>query len=109
MCPYEVPLMFLLLIPVLRIFRHEDPSISVVQFLTSHFFTYLKNQGVEGVKTWTKGFDVFNKRYIILPVCMDGHWSLCALVNPGSILNATEMKESKTNHQVCSLFFILYF
>jgi sentrin-specific protease 7 len=57
-----------------------------VLFFTSHFYTKLVEGGPELVARWTKDKDVFTKRLIIVPIEMGGHWSICVVVNPGSIL-----------------------
>ncbi len=88
-----------------RIARHEDPSKSCVHFLSSHFFTQLKSQGVDAIARWTSNIDVFTKKIIFVPVCEDNHWSLCSVVNPGSILNVQNIKESETKKVVSLLCF----
>ena len=62
---------------------------SCVHFFTSHFYSTLREEGVDAISNWTtnKGINVFTKKIIFLPINESLHWSLCAVVNPGSILN----------------------
>ena len=41
------------------------------------------------MSSWTakKNLDIFEKRIIFLPINESLHWSLCAIVNPGLIMN----------------------
>lgn len=61
---------------------------SNVHFFTSHFYTTLASEGVNGVKSWTakKNIDIFEKRLIFIPINKTLHWSLCVVVNPGAII-----------------------
>jgi sentrin-specific protease 7 len=40
------------------------------------------------VKRWTekKGIDIFDKKFIFIPINKTLHWSLCIVVNPGAII-----------------------
>ena len=80
---------FLTIINISRIWRKE-PAESKVHFFTSHFFTTLQENDVQGVSSWTvkKKIDVFNKSFIFLPINEYLHWSLCVVVNPGEIMNS---------------------
>ena len=59
---------------------------------SSHFFTTLLEDGLKGVQKWTanKGIDIFEKKFIFIPINEALHWSLCVVVNPGYILNRDE-------------------
>lgn len=78
-----------------RISRSEPLRYSCVHFFTTHFFSTLKNEGVDAVCNWTtkKGIDIFAKRMIMLPINQSLHWSLCAVVNPGLIVNYGKILE----------------
>jgi len=70
------------------IWRKEiHDSESVVHFFISHFFTALREDGPKAVSSWTakKNINVFKKRLVFLPINESLHWSLCVIVNPGSI------------------------
>jgi Ulp1 family protease len=49
----------------------------------------LASDGAKVVSSWTakKKIDIFEKKLIFVPVNSDLHWSLCVVVNPGSIAN----------------------
>jgi Ulp1 family protease len=68
-----------------------------VHFFTSHFLSTLEDDGPEGVASWTRNkkkiIDVFEKKFIFVPVNSDLHWSLCVVVNPGHILKAHQLKD----------------
>eukprot|EP00814_Leptocylindrus_danicus_P021932 CAMPEP_0116004258 /NCGR_PEP_ID=MMETSP0321-20121206/502_1 /TAXON_ID=163516 /ORGANISM="Leptocylindrus danicus var. danicus, Strain B650" /LENGTH=1022 /DNA_ID=CAMNT_0003472539 /DNA_START=186 /DNA_END=3255 /DNA_ORIENTATION=- len=68
----------------------KEPAESKVHFFTSHFFTTLQENDVQGVSSWTvkKGIDIFEKSFIFLPINEHLHWSLCVIVNPGEIMNS---------------------
>ena len=60
-----------------------------VHVFTTQFYTKLENEGVESVMSWTakKNIDIFEKKYIFVPVNKDIHWSLLVIVNPGNIVS----------------------
>ena len=60
-----------------------DPSDYHV--FTSHFFTTLTTSGFKSVKSWVKDIPRFlKKKFVFVPICIDMHWSLCVIVNPGA-------------------------
>eukprot|EP00985_Skeletonema_marinoi_P016788 scaffold9065_cov239-Skeletonema_marinoi.AAC.1 len=65
---------------------------SDVHIFTSHFMSTLWSDGAKAVSSWTakKKIDIFEKKLIFVPVNSDLHWSLCVVVNPGSIANNSE-------------------
>jgi Ulp1 family protease len=69
-----------------RISRHDDGSL--VHFFSSHFYTALVKDKPSGVKRWTekKGIDIFQKRFIFIPINKTLHWSQCVVINPGAII-----------------------
>lgn len=73
-----------------RISRQEshNPN-SDVHFFTTHFMTTLKKDGPKAVASWTvkKNINIFEKKFIFIPIHADLHWSLCVVVNPGLIAN----------------------
>ena len=36
----------------------------------------------DNVRTWTKGVDLFSQDYIIVPINLNGHWSLIVIIRP---------------------------
>ena len=73
-----------------RISRSEDKSDTSLHFFTSHFYSALAKDGPESVTSWTakKNINIFEKKFIFIPINKDLHWSLCAVVNPGCINNS---------------------
>jgi Ulp1 family protease len=63
---------------------------SILRIFTCHLFTILYNQTPQAAQTWTKnkGIDVFKYKMVLIPVILNDHWSLCVIINPGSIVNA---------------------
>jgi len=72
--------------------RSEDKSDTNLHFFTSHFYSALATGGTESVTSWTakKNINIFEKKFIFIPINKDLHWSLCAVVNPGCIMNSYE-------------------
>uniref|UniRef100_A0A7S2AA63 Ubiquitin-like protease family profile domain-containing protein n=1 Tax=Trieres chinensis TaxID=1514140 RepID=A0A7S2AA63_TRICV len=84
------------------------PVTSSVYFFTSHFFSTLQEDGPEAVTSWTakKNIDIFQKKLIFLPINESLHWSLCVVVNPGSIMNSISCGRGQRFEQwPCILFF----
>ena len=81
--------------PQHRISGAPNNTHSDVHVFTSHFMSTLASDGAEAVSSWTakKKIDIFEKKLIFVPVNSDLHWSLCVVVNPGSI--ATNFDEEK--------------
>jgi hypothetical protein len=69
-----------------RISRKDDGSL--VHFFSSHFYSALVEEGPRGVARWTqkKGIDIFEKRFIFVPINKSLHWSLCVVINAGAII-----------------------
>jgi Ulp1 family protease len=61
-----------------------------VHVFTTQFFSKLEEEGADAVSSWTakKGIDIFEKKFIFIPVNKDIHWSLFVIVNPGKVENA---------------------
>ncbi|KAL3937570.1 MAG: hypothetical protein SGBAC_007345 [Bacillariaceae sp.] len=72
--------------------RREDKSDTNLHFFTSHFYSALAKGGPESVTSWTakKNINIFEKKFIFIPINKDLHWSLCVVVNPGCIMNSYE-------------------
>ena len=77
-------------------------------FFTSHFYTTLASEGVEGVRSWTakKNINIFEKRLIFIPINKTLHWSLCVVVNPGAIIPSVDDGNNSNDRLLpCILFF----
>jgi len=69
-------------------------AIPTVQVFNTVFLTTLVKDGPKGVEKYTinrrggrNDIDIFTKKIIFIPVHADNHWSLFAVINPGSIAN----------------------
>ena len=99
-CHYIIPFTPFMLI-LNRIWRNDDPENSVVHFFTSHFFAMLDDEGPLAVSSWIakKNIDIFQKRFIFIPINEGRMWSLCVVVNPGSIENEFKDEEDQSDDQ----------
>jgi|AntRauTorckE5430_2_1112549.scaffolds.fasta_scaffold46749_1 sentrin-specific protease 7 len=63
-----------------------------VHVFTTQFYSKLEDEGAEAVASWTakKGVDIFEKKFIFIPVNKNIHWSLFVIVNPGMVENAAD-------------------
>jgi len=61
-----------------------------VHVFTTQFFSKLEREGAEAVVSWTKrkSLDIFEKKFIFIPVNKDLHWSLFVVVNAGKVETA---------------------
>jgi len=83
---------------------------SDLHFFTSHFYTTLASDGVDGVKSWTakKNINIFEKKLIFIPINKTLHWSLCVVINPGAIVSSVDdddLNGSGDQPLSCMLFF----
>jgi len=71
------------------ILRREKTSSSDIHFFSTQFFQKLQDEGAQAVESWTKRkkIDIFEKKFIFIPINDVLHWSLCVVVNPGKIYN----------------------
>jgi hypothetical protein len=83
-----------------------DKNTSDHLIFPSHFFTTLSDEGTYAVRSWTarKHIDIFQKKLIFIPICQSLHWSLCVVVNPGAILNASNNEASPDDPLPCMIF-----
>ncbi|GFH57133.1 hypothetical protein CTEN210_13609 [Chaetoceros tenuissimus] len=70
-----------------------------VHVFTTQFYTKLEQEGVESVVSWTakKNIDIFEKKYVFVPVNKDIHWSLLVIVNPGNIISDDDEEACNRN------------
>ena len=61
-----------------------------VHVFTTQFFSKLEMEGAKAVASWTKNksLDIFEKKFIFIPVNRDLHWSLFVVVNAGEVVSA---------------------
>jgi len=78
-------------------------------FFSSYFFTTLMDEGVNAVTSWTakRNINIFEKKFIFIPINESLHWSLCTIVNPSSVenVNRTEQELLDDEYEIpCILF-----
>jgi len=75
------------------IIKRMGAAANNVHVFTTQFFTKLEDQGVDAVSSWTakKNLDIFEKKFILIPVNKDIHWSLFVVVNPGKVENGYDL------------------
>ncbi|KAF8964224.1 hypothetical protein BDZ97DRAFT_919789 [Flammula alnicola] len=64
----------------------------VLEFACIHLLTleYLSDeQAFESVRKWTSKFDIFQKKYIIVPINEHLHWYLAVIYEPEHVLSST--------------------
>jgi hypothetical protein len=83
-----------------------DRNASDLHIFSSHFFTTLLDEGTDAVRSWTakKNIDIFQKKLIFIPINQSLHWSLCVIVNPGAIVNASSDEGSSDDPLACMIF-----
>jgi Ulp1 family protease len=69
----------------LWLIRNENLDTTDVMMTSTYFYTTLIEKGVHAVDRWFVDDDVFNKKYIMVPINSDNHWSLAVIINPGKI------------------------
>lgn len=87
--------------------RRMGAAANEVHVFTTQFYTKLEDEGVEAVSSWTakKKLDIFEKKFIIIPVNKNIHWSLFVVVNPGKAENGhdsfVENDDEVLEHPFC--------
>ena len=83
-----------------------DRHASDLHIFSSHFFTTLSDDGTDAVRSWTakKNINIFQKKLIFIPINQSLHWSLCVVVNPGAIINASNDEGSSDDPIACMIF-----
>lgn len=90
-----------------RVTRRMGAVAKDVHVFTTQFFTKLEDEGVNAVSSWTakKNLDIFEKKFILIPVNKDIHWSLFVVVNPGKVENGhdstIENDDEVLEHSFC--------
>ena len=74
------------------------------KFFTSHFYSTLRDEGVEGVKRWTKDpKKLLKNEFIFCPINESLHWSLAIICNPGSMLGTDNQIDCDYLNDACDL------
>ena len=56
----------------------------------------------ENVRKWTNGVSLFDQKVVLIPINLNAHWSLVALLHPGVVCDDSD---EDTNESPCLLFF----
>jgi len=82
-------------------YARRDPS-SECLFVTSLFFSQVDNEklGLDTVERWFKGLNIFQKKYIFVPINDSLHWTLIVIINPGLLGS----RHSNSDEISCILF-----
>ncbi|KAJ3528935.1 hypothetical protein NM688_g7926 [Phlebia brevispora] len=86
-------------------FREKEPGLAEqVHIFNSFFYKKMhvksKEDGYKSVRKWTSKFDLFKKKYIIVPINEHMHWYLAIICNPEYILKPPPPEPPKVVSQV---------
>ena len=75
-----------------RIARREDKTHTNLHSFSTYFYSLMVQREAARMTRWTKrkNVNIFEKKIIFIPIHADSHWSLCIILNPGSIKNSFE-------------------
>ncbi|KAI3616352.1 sumo deconjugating cysteine peptidase ulp2 [Moniliophthora roreri] len=81
-----------------RELEEKNPQLAQqVHVFNSFFFKKLSKKNVEegyqSVRRWTSKFDIFDKKYVIVPINENFHWYLAIIFQPGNVLLPPPEKE----------------
>ncbi|KAI8454411.1 hypothetical protein BY996DRAFT_2239148 [Phakopsora pachyrhizi] len=70
----------------------NPPLAESIHLFNSFFYQKLSTKSkqklaYDGVRKWTKGLDVFKKKYLIIPINEHLHWYFMIVLNPGKLLD----------------------
>ncbi|KII86918.1 hypothetical protein PLICRDRAFT_273907 [Plicaturopsis crispa FD-325 SS-3] len=79
--------------------REKDPEFAdQVHVFSSFFYKKLNKkpyeEGFQSVRKWTSKFDLFKKKYLIVPINEHLHWYLAIIYQPEHCLNAPPPREN---------------
>ncbi|CCM02457.1 uncharacterized protein FIBRA_04556 [Fibroporia radiculosa] len=79
--------------------KADDPSFAEqVHVFSSFFYKKInvkdKDEGYQSVRKWTSKFDIFQKKYIVVPINENFHWYLAIICNPEFVLVPAPVSES---------------
>ena len=80
-----VPTVFTSCLLVCRISRKDDPMRSNIAFMNTKLGKWISQGRMNDMLKWSSKFNikVFEKKFIMIPINAQEHWSLCVVVNPG--------------------------
>lgn len=70
-----------------------------IYFFNSFFYDKLRTKGYEGVKRWTKNVDIFQKKFLLIPIHLEVHWSLVCVNVPQRTI--TYFDSQRTLNRLC--------
>ncbi|KAI0269877.1 hypothetical protein BC834DRAFT_575094 [Gloeopeniophorella convolvens] len=79
--------------------QQTDPELAAqIHVFSSFFYKKLstKNQGYDSVRKWTSKFDLFQKKYVIVPINENLHWYLAIIYLPEYTLLPRPAEEAVT-------------
>ncbi|OCF37420.1 hypothetical protein I316_00541 [Kwoniella heveanensis BCC8398] len=88
----------------------EEETRQSVHLFNSFFYDKLSNKAkkakagedtwpaYETVKKWTKGKNIFDKKFVVVPINENYHWYLAVIVNPAGILRRQEEAFTDVDH-----------
>lgn len=91
--------------------RHKALTKSCL-FLNSFFFgrmTQTRPIDYNGVKSWTKNIDLFETKFVFVPICDSLHWSLIIIVNLDNLGQSMNLRDPNTKVTARDVPRIIYF
>ncbi|WFD43248.1 Ulp1 peptidase [Malassezia psittaci] len=79
--------------------RERDPHLAnQMHLFNSFFFEKMsefrdRSKSYGQVRKWTKGVDIFSKKYVVVPINQHLHWYLAIIVNPAAILQERDQAD----------------
>ncbi|KAJ3838081.1 hypothetical protein F5878DRAFT_562963 [Lentinula raphanica] len=95
----------------LKLWLHElaavDPDLAnQVHIFNSFFYKQLNKKnfqdGYQSVRRWTSKFDIFSKKFVIVPINENLHWYLAIIYQPNLVLLPPRERELPTRHNTRS-------
>ena len=97
---YLTYLLHKVLPPEERTLVHMFSTMFYKRLTSSHKSKAKEEQGLSSaqkkhsrVKTWTKNVNIFDKQFVIIPICEHSHWYLVIIIKPGQIVFDAESRQ----------------
>lgn len=86
-----------------KIWADEFSNTSIYTF-SSFFFTKLSGSHntmhFDAIKRWTANEDIFEKKFLIIPIAQHNHWFLIVVANPGYCIQGPKGEKYHSNFEV---------
>ncbi|KAF9481167.1 cysteine proteinase [Pholiota conissans] len=88
-----------------RQLEEQNPELAQqIHIFNSFFYKKLNNkkneiQAFETVRKWTSKFDIFQKKYIVVPINEHMHWYLAIIYEPEHVLSTTALEATPARKQ----------